>query len=327
MLDWLLVAAGFLVLIMGGEALVRGASGLALLARVAPVIVGLTVVAAGTSMPELVVSLRSAWVGSPGLAVGNVVGSNIFNIGLIIGVAALVRPLRIHAATLIREWPVMFLAVLQLHLLGRDGMLDRVEGFFLLTALTIFIAYLVRVVKLERAAGSVSESQDAEELGTASFGRVGILAVVFNSVAIFIGVGLLAGGAHLLVKGAVGIASGFGISDTVIGLTVVAAGTSAPELITSVVAARRGQDDIAVANVVGSNIFNVLAVGGGAAAILPLEVPVQVIEHDDIWMLGFAFILWPMMRTGYQVSRKEGALLLVGFAAYLASLLRLVQAG
>lgn len=327
MIDWLLVAAGFLVLIMGGEALVRGASGLALLARIAPAVVGLTVVAAGTSMPELVVSLRSAWVGSPGLAVGNVVGSNIFNIGLIIGMAALVRPLRIHGATLIREWPVMFLAALQLHLLVRDGALDRVEGFFLLTALSAFIAYLVWVVKLEQAAGSEAESPEAEELGTASFGRVGAQAVLFNSIAVLIGIGLLAGGAHLLVKGAVGIAAGFGISDTVIGLTVVAAGTSTPELITSLVAARRGQDDIAVANVVGSNIFNVFAVGGGAAAILPLEVPLQVIEHDDLWMLAFSFILWPIMRTGHQVSRKEGALLLIGFAAYLVSLLRLVQTG
>lgn len=325
MIDWLLVAAGFLVLILGGEALVRGASGIALLARIAPAVVGLTVVAAGTSMPELVVSLRSAWVGSPGIAVGNVVGSNIFNIAMIIGVAALVRPLRIHGTTLIREWPVMFLAALQLHLLVRDGILDRVEGFFLLTAMIVFTAYLVWVVKLGQAEGSVSEVP--EELGTASFGRTGAAAAALNGVAIVIGMGLLAAGAHLLVKGAVGIAAGFGISDTVIGLTIVAAGTSTPELITSLVAARRGQDDIAVANVVGSNIFNVFAVGGGAAAILPLEVPLQVIEHDNIWMLAFSFLLWPLMKTGYQVSRKEGALLLVGFVAYLTSLLSLVQAG
>lgn len=325
MIDWLLVAAGLLVLVMGGEALVRGASGIALLARIAPAVVGLTVVAAGTSMPELVVSLRSAWVGSPGMAVGNVVGSNIFNIAAIIGLAALVRPLRIHGTTLMREWPVMFLAVLQLHLLGRDGILDRVEGLFLLTAMIIFTTYLVWVAKLEQATNANFEPEEA--LGTASFGRVGSEAVVFNVVAVVLGIGLLAGGAHLLVMGAVGIAAGFGISDTVIGLTIVAAGTSTPELITSLVAARRGQDDIAVANVIGSNIFNVFAVGGGAAAILPLEVPVQVIEHDNLWMLVFSFALWPLMRSGHQVSRKEGALLLVGFAAYLLSLLRLVQAG
>lgn len=324
-MDWLLVAAGFLILILGGEALVRGASGIALLARIAPAVVGLTVVAAGTSMPELVVSLRSAWIGSPGIAVGNIVGSNIFNIAMIVGLAALVRPLRIHGATLIREWPVMFLAALQLHLLSRDGLLDRIEGLFLLTALVAFAAYLVWVVRMEQAAGTVSDS--ADDLSTASFGRVGAKAVLFNSIAIVIGMGLLAGGAQLLVAGAVGVASGFGVSDTIIGLTIVAAGTSTPELITSLVAARRGQDDIAVANVVGSNIFNVLAVGGGAAAILPLEVPAQVLFHDNLWMLGFSFVLWPLMRTGHQVSRKEGALLLAGFVGYMVSLLALAQAG
>jgi cation:H+ antiporter len=276
-------------------------------------------------MPELVVSLRSAWVGSPGLAVGNVVGSNIFNVAAILGLAALVRPLRIHGTTLIREWPVMFLAALQLHLLVRDGVLDRLEGCFLLTAMIAFTAYLVWVVKLDQAAGGIQESSD--ELSTASFGRVGAQAVLFNSSAIVLGMGLLAGGAHLLVKGSVAIAAGFGISDTVIGLTIVAAGTSTPELITSLVAVRRGQDDIAVANVVGSNIFNVFAVAGGAAAILPLEVPHQVIEHDNLWMLGFSFVLWPLMRTGRQISRKEGVLLLVFFAAYLTSLLLLVRAG
>lgn len=324
MIDWLLVAAGFLVLILGGESLVRGASGIALLARIAPAVVGLTVVAAGTSMPELVVSVRSAWIGSPGLAVGNIVGSNIFNIGAIIGLAALVRPLRIHGVSLVREWPVMLLASMLLHLLARDGLLDRLEGFFFLTALVAFAGYLVWVVRGEQATGAVAGS--TEELSTASFGRVGAPAIALNSIAILVGMGLLAGGAHLLVAGAVGIASGFGVSDTIIGLTIVAAGTSTPELITSLVAARRGQDDIAVANVIGSNIFNVLAVGGGAAVILPLEVPAQVIEYDDLWMLGFSVVLWPLMRTGHQVSRKEGALLLVGFIAYMLSLIRLAQA-
>jgi cation:H+ antiporter len=325
MIDWLLVACGLVVLVLGGEALLRGASGIALLARIAPAVVGLTVVAAGTSMPELVVSLRSAWVGSPGMAVGNVVGSNIFNIAAIIGLAALVRPLRIHGLTLLREWPVMFLAALQLHLLVRDGVLDRVEGLFLLTAMIIFTTYLVWVAKLDKSAGGELESQ--ETLSTASFGQVGARAVLLNVLALGLGIGLLAGGAHLLVQGAVGIAEDFGISDTVIGLTIVAAGTSTPELITSLVAARRGQDDVAVANVIGSNIFNVFAVAGGAAAILPLQVPRQVLDHDNLWMLAFSFALWPIMRSGHQVSRKEGALLLAAFIAYLLSLLRLVQAG
>lgn len=325
MIDWLLVACGLVVLVLGGEVLLRGASGIALLARIAPAVVGLTVVAAGTSMPEFVVSLRSAWVGSPGMAVGNVVGSNIFNITAIIGLAALVHPLRIQGTTLLREWPVMFLAALQIHLLARDGVLDRVEGTFLLTAMVTFTAYLVWAAKRDKSAGGELDAQ--ESLSTASFGQTGGRAVLFNVLALVIGIGLLAGGAHLLVKGAVGIAVDFGISDTVIGLTIVAAGTSTPELITSLVAARRGQDDVAVANVVGSNIFNVFVVAGGAAVILPLEVPRQVIEHDDLWMLGVSLGLLPLMRSGHQVSRAEGALLLAAFVAYLMSLLRLVQAG
>ncbi len=316
-IDWLLVLGGLVLLLGGGEALVRGASGIALLARVAPAVVGLTVVAAGTSMPELVVSVQAALGGNPGLSMGNVVGSTIFNVGAIVGVTALFLPLRILGNTVRLEWPVMMLAVFQLHLLARDSTIDRLEGGFLLSALVAFFAYAVWVGR--RNAMPVEQPGEGD-LTTASFGRTGAAAVAFNIGAVLVGGGLLAGGSSLLVEGAVGLASTMGISDTIIGLTVVAAGTSAPELVTSLVAASRGKDDIAVTNVVGSCIFNVLGIVGTSALILPLEVPLEIIERDNWWMIGFSVLLFPLMYTGMRVRRAEGALLLGAFVFYMGIL-------
>ena len=318
-LDWLLIVAGLALLVGGGEALVRGASGLALIARVTPAVVGLTIVAAGTSMPELVVSTQAALEGSPGLAVGNVVGSNIFNIGAILGLAALVRPLRIQGNTVRLEWPVMMLAAFLLHLLSRDGSVDRLEGGFLLGGMVAFTAYAVWVGRKATA-----EVEDAEfaQVATASFGRVGRAALLFNLAAVVVGIGLLAGGSTALVRGAIGVASGLGVSATVIGLTIVAAGTSTPELVTSLMAARRGQDDIAVGNVVGSNIFNVLGILGTTALIQPLPVPSEIIVRDNWWMMGASLLLFPLMKSGMRINRLEGVVLLTGFCAYMALLIR-----
>ena len=318
-MDWLLILLGFVLLVGGGEALVRGASGIALLARITPAVVGLTIVSAGTSMPELVVSTQAAFEGSPGMSVGNVVGSNLFNIGAILGMTALFRPLRIKGETVRFEWPVMMLASCQLHLLSRDGEVDRLEGGFLLTAMLCFLAY---AVYLGRKVAGPEEQRDFAKVATASFGRHGAIAVVFNVVSILVGVAMLAGGSTSLVHGAVRVASSVGVSDAVIGLTVVAAGTSTPELVTSIMAARRGQDDIAVGNVVGSNIFNVLGILGATSLIHPLQVPHEILVRDNWWMLVGSFLMFPIMKTGMRVGRFEGALLLVGFMVYISSLLR-----
>lgn len=315
--DWLLIVLGLALLVGGGEALVRGASGVALMARVTPAVIGLTIVAAGTSMPEFVVSTQAAFAGSPGIAVGNIVGSNIFNIAAILGLAALVRPLRIQGNTVRLEWPVMMLAAFQLHLLSRDGMVDRLEGGFLLSAMVAFIAYAVLVGRKEAA---VVEQEEFGHVATASFGRVGRAALVFNLCAVAGGIALLAGGSTALVHGAVNIASALGVSDVIIGLTIVAAGTSTPELVTSLMASRRGQDDIAIGNVVGSNIFNVLGIGGATALIHPLPVAPEIIQRDNLWMLGASLILFPLMKSGMRINRLEGALLLAGFIAYMALL-------
>jgi len=317
-LEALLVIAGLLLLVAGAESLVRGASGVALLARVAPVVVGLTIVAAGTSMPELVVSVRAALEGSPGLALGNVVGSNVFNIGVILGLAALVRPLRIMGSTVRLEWPVMMLAAFQLLLLARDGTLDQLEGAFLASAMVAFAAYAAWI---GRRAATAAEAQSFGSLATASMGRTGRAALRLNLAAVVLGVLLLAGGATMLVDGAAGLAARLGVSPSVVGLTIVAAGTSTPELVTSLVAARRGQDDVAVANVIGSNIFNVLGIGGATALVHPLPVPEEILRRDLWWMLGASALLLPLMRTRMLVTRLEGAVLLAGYLGYTAVLL------
>lgn len=308
-MDWIFVALGLLLLIVGGEGLVRGASGIALLAKLSPAIVGLTIVAAGTSMPELVVSVQAAYAGSAGIAIGNVVGSNIFNIAAILGLTALIAPLNIQGNTIRMEWPVMFLASFQLFLLSRDALVDRVEGASLLVAMVAFTAYAVWL-------GRQASEAEEPELTTATFGATGGRAIFNNVLAIALGVGLLAAGSTLLVDGAVGIASGLGISDAIIGLTIVAAGTSTPELITSIMAARKGQADIAVGNIVGSNIFNVLGILGATALILPLEVPAEILTRDVWWFLGVTLLLFPLMKSGMKVTRLEGGFLLGIFITY-----------
>lgn len=315
----MLVLVGLVLLLGGGEALVRGASGIALLARVTPAVVGLTIVAAGTSTPELVVSLQAAIDGSPGLSVGNVIGSNIFNIGAILGLTAIVRPLRVFGNTVRFEWPVMMLVAFQLHLLARDGLVDRLEGGFLLTAMVAFITY---ATWLGRKGITPIEQQEFQQVATASMGRTGRAALSFNVASVAIGVGLLAAGSTALVHGAIRVASSLGISDAVVGLTIVAAGTSTPELVTSLAAARRGQDDIAIANVLGSNIFNVLGIVGTTAVVHPLPVPAEIIARDNWWMLGASALLFPLMKTGMRIVRLEGFILLAGFVTYIALLIR-----
>ncbi len=212
----------------------------------------------------------------------------------------------------------MMLAAVLLHLLARDLLVDRLESGFLFVCMVAFAVY---AVWLGRKGVAPVEQQEFADLTTASFGRSGRAAVGLNVVAVAVGIGLLGAGSTALVQGAVGVASLLGVPDTVIGLTIVAAGTSAPELVTSLVAARRGQDDIAVGNIVGSNIFNVLGIVGVAGLIRPLPVPREIIVWDDLWMLGGSALLFPLMKTDMTINRIEGALLLAGFATYMALLI------
>ncbi|MCB9551398.1 MAG: calcium/sodium antiporter [Myxococcales bacterium] len=309
LIAWSSIIGGLVLLVVGGEALVRGAAGLARRARVTPTVIGLTIVAAGTSMPELVVSVLAALEGAPDLSVGNVVGSNIFNIAAILGIAAALAPLTVERSTLRREYPVMLIAAIGLHLLALDGDIGRLEGAALLTGMIVFIALTVRAGRRDHA--SIT-SEDDVPTGTGSLGG--------DLAATLLGAAVLAGGSKLLVDGAVDVATTWGVSKAVIGLTIVAAGTSLPELAASVIAARKGHADMAIANVVGSNIFNVLGILGTTALIHPLAVPEEIIARDDWWMIGLSALLLPLMATGLRINRGEGALLLVAFGGYLTML-------
>ncbi len=311
-LDGIFIIAGLAALIVGAEALVRGASGIASLAKVSPSVIALTVVAAGTSMPELMVSVQAALSGSAGMAIGNAVGSNFLNLGLVLGATALITSLGIGRNTFRFEWPVMMFSTLVFYLLARDGTIDRLEGACMAAGLAAFLAYAVALDKR-----NVTESRQEKPPVTASFGRTGGRAVILNLLALSLGIGLLALGANSLVRGSVGLARDFGVSDTVIGLTVVAVGTSAPELVTSIVAALRGQGSMAVGNIIGSSVFNLLGILGITALVSPLSVPAEILSRDAPWLLGISAALFPMMWSGRLLNRLEGAALLGTFGVYM----------
>lgn len=294
-------------LYIGAEWLVRGSSALAARAHITPLVIGLTVVAFGTSAPELVVSLSAAFNGQGDIAIGNVVGSNILNICLILGVAAIIYPMQIKTRTVKKDIPVMLVATLLFTVLFWNGRIGRLEGllFFAgIVAYTFYNLYFARKQK-ETAETPVAVS------------RHWYVDVLF----LLAGLGILIFASQLLVKNAVFLAKSFGVSEAVIGLTIVAFGTSMPELATSVVAAYRKNPEIAVGNVIGSNIFNLLAIIGTTALVHPISAP-QVNYIDLLVMLGASLLLLPLARTGYKISRIEGVGLVAVYVAYTLYLLR-----
>jgi cation:H+ antiporter len=317
-----LIVLGLLLLAGGGEALVRASTTLAELAGVTPAVIGLTVIAMGTSLPELTVSLMAGIQGRPDLAVGNVVGSNIFNIAAALGVTALVIALPVHGAAVRLEWPFMFVASCLCWFLSRDGTLDRLEGGFFVVALVLFVAYTVRLARREvgasesRALADQVQDRDinAAQPGSASPRVMVPLLVVAGGL-----VALVAGG-RFLVDGAASLARIAGMTERVIALTIVAGGTGAPELATSLMAAFRGRTDVAVANMIGSNIFNILGILGVTALITSVPISPVMVNRDMLWMIGTAILLLPIMRSGGRISRVEGGILVVAYAAYLTSL-------
>ena len=319
LLAFLLVAVGILVLGYGGDLLVRGAVTIAKAARVAPAVIGLTIVSMGTSLPELTVSLAASFRGVTDIAVGNVVGSNIFNVCVVLGVAALLMPMRVHGSAVKLEWPFMFLASFQLLLLARDGVVDRLEGGFFVVGLALFTAYAVRLGRTE----VVGEEASDLEREVSSFEARGPDRTVGGALLLITGgIVLLVVGGEVLVRGAVSLARAAGLTERIIGLTIVAVGTSAPELATSIVAARRGQSEIALGNVIGSNIFNVLAIVGVTAVVRPLPVSDAMLSSDIWWMLATSLALFPMMRSRFIVGRLEGGTLLAAYVLYVTLLIR-----
>jgi len=310
-LPFLFIAVGIVLLVIGADALVSGASRIAQRFGIPPLIVGLTIVSIGTSMPEIIVSTTAALAGSAELALGNVVGSNIFNVLLILGIAAVILPLSVQISLIRQEVPIMVGFSLLLLVLILDGRLTGVEAG---TLLVLGIAYLLLLIVQARRAVRADDGVaiDLPE-PTGWPGRV--------PAPVLMGVGLagLIGGAQLLVQGASTIALSLGVSELVVGLTVVAIGTSLPEVAASVAAVLRGERDLAIGNVVGSNVFNIALCLGLAGLVAPagLEAPAQLIGFDLWFMVLVAIALLPLIFTGYQVSRVEGVVLLCWCAVYL----------
>jgi cation:H+ antiporter len=325
--------AGLVLLVAGGELLVRGASRLGRSMGMSPLLVGLTIVAFATSAPELAVTVDASLSGNPGIAVGNVVGSNIVNVLLILGVSAVVLPLVVRSQLVRADVPIMVGFTLLLLVLALDGSVSRAEGVLLIA---LMVGYVVFAVALSRRSAPVPTSSDARAEATFPHHPVPWSDVsdvsdvsddprhpVWQSLLfVAVGVAMLVLGARWLVAGATDIAEAAGVSDVVIGLTVVAVGTSLPELASSVVAALRGERDIAVGNIVGSNIFNIGAVMGIAALVSPGGVPVasSIIRFDLPVALAVAVALVPVVFTGFAIARWEGALFVAYFVAYVTYL-------
>jgi cation:H+ antiporter len=308
-----MLVAGLVLLVLGAEALVRGASGLALSAGISPLVVGLTIVAYGTSAPEVAVSVGAALSGASDLAVGNVVGSNIFNVLFILGASALITPLSVHQQLIRQEVPIMIGASALLVAMAWDGNVGTIEAaVFALLA----IAYTVFLVVQARRDPPSAEAEGPEAPGGWQSHPLAQVAMVA------VGLGLLVLGARWLVASAVDIAHALGVSDLVIGLTIVAAGTSLPEVATSITAAIRGQRDIAVGNVVGSNIFNIFGCLGASGLVSAdgLAVAPGLLAFDLWVMLAVAAVCLPVFFTGREIARWEGVVFLAYYVFYMAYL-------
>ncbi len=298
---WLLVS--LVILYYGAEGLVSGAASLAKRIGISPLVIGLTIVSIGTSMPELVVSVKAAMSGQSAISIGNVLGSNFFNIGIILGMSALIYPLAVKRQLLKLDVPVMIFAALLFFLMFLDYKISHVEALIFILLLLSYISYLLFISKK-----NTTVEEEEEEIKQTKHWALDIL---------FIGVGLLAlvYGSDLLVVNATLIAGRLGMSEAMIGLTIVAVGTSMPELATSVVAAIKKRSDIAIGNVVGSNIFNVLLILGVAGLIQPISTP-EINYVDGLFMIGISLLLWLFMKAGSRIKRWQGAAFIAFYLIY-----------
>ena len=299
---------GMVVLFVGGEYLVRGATRVAVWGRISTTVVALTVVAMGTSLPELAVSVGAGLRDSIDIAFANIVGSNIFNVGAILGIGAIIAVIPVQRQTMRVEYPFMVGVSGAAVLVAGDGEVDRLEGVVLLMSLVFFTVFVIYRSRRDGSSPEVGEEPEDTEAHPA-WGRA--------SLAIVLGMGALAFGADLAVRGAVEMATLWNVEERVIGLTVVALGTSLPELATTIVALRRNQPEIAIGNVIGSNIFNILGILGTTAAVFTVPVNAEA-NRLDIWvMLAFAVVVFPAMYWGKAIRRRDGIVLLSGFVAYM----------
>ncbi|MDF2548615.1 MAG: sodium:proton exchanger [Anaerosolibacter sp.] len=312
-MTYILLIVGFVLLIKGADYFVEGASGIARSLRIPPILIGLTIVAFGTSSPEAAVSIGAAIRGNNGIALGNVIGSNIFNISFVIGITALLNPLKVERETVKKEIPFTLLSSILLLILIGDVILQgylaneitRADGLVLLAFFSIFMFYLLEVALHSREKNS-EEGLEVTKGGIVKqivFSVAGLVAIIF--------------GGEVVVRNSTLIAKQFGMSETLIGLTIVSIGTSLPELITSVVAAMKKQSEIAVGNIVGSNIFNILFILGTSSLITTIPVEPKLF-FDMILMVGYTLLLLIFSRTHHKITKAEGVILLLSYIAYMA---------
>lgn len=311
MMTAMFLISGLTLLYFGAEWLVKGSANLAIRAGVPSLVVGLTIVAFGTSAPELVVSVRAGSDGLGDIAVGNIVGSNIFNIAVILGLSSLVRPLKINVQVLRVDTAIMIGVSIVLWFLLRDSTITRFEGTCLTSAIVLYTMLTIYLGK--KNAGQLSSESTGSYIQKEQTQKKPLS---LNILLILLGLSALVIGSRMFVKGAIDLAQLLKISEAVIGLTIVAAGTSLPELATSIVAAAKREEDIAIGNIVGSNIFNILAILGISGTLTPLTAP-GIKTVDLAFMTGTAIILLPLMRTGFKLVRTEGIILLVIYVGYL----------
>jgi len=310
------IIAGFVLLVWGADRFVIGASALARNLGVSPLVIGLTIVGFGTSAPEMLVSAVAAWSGTPTVGIGNALGSNITNIALVLGATALVAPLSVHSDTLRREFPILLVIMLGALVLLLDGSLGRIDGMLLLAGLGVMFYWMASLAMAENHATDPMESEYSQEIPE----KMPTRAAIFWLVA---GLMVLLASSRAVVWGAVEIAQWLGVSELVIGLTIVAIGTSLPELAASVISAVKQEHDIAIGNILGSNMFNLLAVLGLPGVIEPTLLPEAVLTRDYPMMIGVSVLLFAMaygFRRPGHISRKEGALLLCVYVGYLVLL-------
>ncbi len=333
MTDIGLLLGGLVLLVIGGELLVRGAVAIAERLGMSPLLIGLTLVGFGTSTPELVTSIQAAIAGSPGIAVGNIVGSNISNILLILGLSAIITPVAVQSNALRRDGAVVVLTALLFVIIGYTHVLDRISGaiFVGLLAAYIFYAYRQETAPAAASEGHTSAYEKAEAYDELRNGpirhpaetkswaeRMGLLLPLLMALG---GLAVVVLGGKLLVDGAIGIARAYGLSEAVIGLTIVAVGTSMPEFVTSIVAAIRKHGDVALGNIMGSNIYNILGIGGVTGLMAPTEIPSEIANFDNLVMLAASAAMFAVAWSGYRISRLEGSALLAGYIAYVFVLL------
>ncbi len=303
-MDYLFLGFGLVILLAGGKYLVDGASGLAARFGLSPGLIGLTVVAFGTSAPELLVSINAAIKGSSDIAIGNVIGSNISNISLVLGISAMIFPIVIHRSVLKLDYLATLVSSLVFYLMAANGIISRWEGFILFVLFILINLYFFKKISQNEA-----ELNEFENVPSSSF---------FKSILLFfIGVLGLYFGSDMLVDSAVNISKKMGISERVIGVTIIAIGTSLPELVTSIIAALKKKTDIAIGNILGSNIQNIFSIIGLTALIRPINVSEIFLNQDFIWMIGLTLLLFPIFRTNWRISRLEGLLLLIIYIGYL----------